>query len=251
MPQTVSAFNTSVEGNKTLGDYKKKCSRYDPSKNKGERWSNCKKLRESLVKDAKCNFGNNIASDKEIDDCQKKINDMPGSDIDQGLRSRFEEICTGLSGINPDNDTSKAQKLYRSECNKSYVQKEDQDKAAEKICEAFGGGKLKEQCKNYTNYDTDRNGGDSTDPALQCAANPGSGKCDLMAKYVNPFIGFLSALVGIAVTIGIISGGIRYAGAGDDPQKMNAAKQQITTAIIALVAYIFLYVLIKWLAPNT
>jgi len=86
------------------------------------------------------------------------------------------------------------------------------------------------------------------DPALDCVKNPN--KCDLIAKYINPIIGFLSAAVGIAVTIGIVSGGIRYAGAADDPSKMSAAKKQIAGAIVALVAYIFLYLILKWLAPG-
>jgi hypothetical protein len=88
----------------------------------------------------------------------------------------------------------------------------------------------------------------SADPALDCIKN--RDKCDLVKKYINPIIGFLSAAVAIAVTIGIISGGIRYAGAGDDPQKMNAAKRQITGAIVALLAYIFLYLILQWLAPG-
>lgn len=85
------------------------------------------------------------------------------------------------------------------------------------------------------------------DPALDCIDN--RDKCDLMRKYVNPIIGFLTALVGIAVTIGLISGGIRYASAGNDPQKTGAAKKQITSAILALLALFILYALIRWLAP--
>lgn len=85
------------------------------------------------------------------------------------------------------------------------------------------------------------------DPALNCIDN--RDKCDLMRKYVNPIIGFLTALVGIAVTIGLISGGIRYASAGNDPQKVGAAKKQITNAILALLALFILYALIRWIAP--
>jgi hypothetical protein len=91
------------------------------------------------------------------------------------------------------------------------------------------------------------------DPALSCANNSdeedNSKDCDLIKKYVNPFIVFLTAVVGIAVTIGIISGGIRYASAGDDPQKVSAGKNQIRNALLALLTYIFLYAAIKWLTP--
>jgi hypothetical protein len=92
---------------------------------------------------------------------------------------------------------------------------------------------------------------ESDDPALKCAASTQTNEdCDLIAKYVNPIIAFLSAFVGIAVTIGIISGGIRYASASDDPQKSAAGRQMIRNSLIALVAYIFLFAAIKWLVPQ-
>lgn len=87
------------------------------------------------------------------------------------------------------------------------------------------------------------------DPALDCSV--GADKCDLIKKYVNPAITFLAAFVVIAVTIGIISGGIRYTTAGDDPQKIAAARGQIRSAIIALLAFIFLYAAIQWMIPQT
>jgi hypothetical protein len=90
--------------------------------------------------------------------------------------------------------------------------------------------------------------GSTQDPALDCGVH--KDKCDLMAKYVNPMIGFLAVFVGLAVTIGIVSGGIRYASAGDDPQKVSAAKMQIRSAIIALIAFIFLYAAIQWILPS-
>lgn len=88
----------------------------------------------------------------------------------------------------------------------------------------------------------------SQDPALDCSAN--ADKCDLVKKYINPFITFLAALVGVAVVIAIISGGLRYITAADDPQKVAAARKQIRGAIIALLAFIFLYAAIRWLLPQ-
>ena len=89
------------------------------------------------------------------------------------------------------------------------------------------------------------------DPALKCTSKSHDDEleCDLVAKYINPMISFLSAFVGIAVTIGIISGAIRYASAGDDPQKVSAAKLHIRGAILALLTFIFLYAAIQWLVP--
>lgn len=89
------------------------------------------------------------------------------------------------------------------------------------------------------------------DPALDCSQKGASAnKCDLVQKYLNPIIAFFSAFVGIAVTIGIISGGIRYASASDDPQKSAAGRQMIRNSIIALIAYIFLLAALRWLAPS-
>lgn len=95
---------------------------------------------------------------------------------------------------------------------------------------------------------TDPSDPEYRDPALECSA--GQDNCDLYKKYINPIIWFLSAAVGLAVTIGIISGGLRYAAAGDDPQKVSAAKQQIRSAIIALLAFLFLFAALQWLIPG-
>lgn len=84
------------------------------------------------------------------------------------------------------------------------------------------------------------------DPALECTGK----KCNLMRKYVNPIIAFLTAVAGIAITIGLIIGGLRYAAAGDDPQKVTIAKKQISTAILALVSLLLLYAALRWLIPG-
>lgn len=74
--------------------------------------------------------------------------------------------------------------------------------------------------------------------------------CDFIEKFVNPAIKFLSAGVGIIVTIMIIIAGIQYTSAGSDPQKVSSAKGKVANAIIALVTYIFLFALIQWLWPG-
>jgi hypothetical protein len=75
-------------------------------------------------------------------------------------------------------------------------------------------------------------------------------KCDLMTKYVYPFINFLSALVGLVVVISIVIGGIQYGSSAGDPQKVTAAKNRIRNALIALVTFIFLYSLLNFLVPG-
>ncbi len=74
--------------------------------------------------------------------------------------------------------------------------------------------------------------------------------CDLIAKYVNPFIKFLSIVAGMAVTIGIIYGGIQYAASGGDPQKTATAKTHIKNSVIALLVFFFLYAILRFLVPG-
>jgi Type IV secretion system pilin len=87
------------------------------------------------------------------------------------------------------------------------------------------------------------------DPALDCDPVSG-GDCDLYKKYINPFINILTALVGIAVTIGIIWGGIKYASAGSDPSAVAKARKLIRNAIFTLVIYLLLWQMINWLQPG-
>jgi hypothetical protein len=74
--------------------------------------------------------------------------------------------------------------------------------------------------------------------------------CDIVVKYVNPMIRFLILLVGIAVVIGIIKGGIQYMLSTGEPQKAAKAKESIRNAIIALLFYIFLYAMLRFLMPG-
>lgn len=82
-----------------------------------------------------------------------------------------------------------------------------------------------------------------------CTASGSS--CNLVDKYVNPVITLLTILVGIAVTIGIVFGGIQYASSGGDPQKAASGKTHITKAIVALLAFFLLYGFLKFLIPGT
>lgn len=88
------------------------------------------------------------------------------------------------------------------------------------------------------------------DTSLEECGESGSGDCGLFDKYINPMIVFLSALVGIAVTIGLVTGGIQYASAGSDPGAVAKARAKIRNSIFALVAFLFLFALINWLVPG-
>lgn len=88
----------------------------------------------------------------------------------------------------------------------------------------------------------------TTDPSLKgCDKAAG---CNIVNKYLNPFIKFLTIVVGIAVVMGIIIGGIQYSSSGGDPQKVATAKTRIRNAVIALLAYFFIYAFIQFLTPG-
>ncbi len=87
--------------------------------------------------------------------------------------------------------------------------------------------------------------------SLDCT---GDGKpdpnCTIITKYLNPFIRLLSIIAGLAVTIGVIFGGIQYSSAGGDPQKIAKAKMHIRNSIIALLVFLFLYAILRFLIPG-
>lgn len=88
------------------------------------------------------------------------------------------------------------------------------------------------------------------DPFIDVDCRNENMDCNPVTKYINPLINSLAVLVGIAVTIGIIVGGIQYASSGGDPQKAAAGKQHIKMAVIALVGFFFMYAFLAFLLPE-
>jgi hypothetical protein len=85
----------------------------------------------------------------------------------------------------------------------------------------------------------------------QAAKTCTGGDCSgLIKKYVNPFIRLLSGLVGVLVIASIIFAGVQYSSAGGDPSKVVAARKRISNAIIALLAYLFMFAFLQWLLPG-
>ncbi|HET7320746.1 MAG TPA: pilin [Candidatus Saccharimonadales bacterium] len=83
------------------------------------------------------------------------------------------------------------------------------------------------------------------DPGVECKG----GDC-LFTKYFNPAINLLSGLVGVAVVFSIVMGGIQYSASAGDPQKAAKAKSHIYNAVIALVAFAFLFAFLQWIVPG-
>jgi hypothetical protein len=82
------------------------------------------------------------------------------------------------------------------------------------------------------------------------ASKDGSSDPDLVKKYLNPAINLFSALVGVVVVMSIIIGGIQYSSSAGDPQKAAKAKGRILNAIIAILAYAFLYGFLQFIIPG-
>lgn len=92
-------------------------------------------------------------------------------------------------------------------------------------------------------------------PPNSCQSQEGqsgsnNGTSCLFSVYVNPLIQFLSAAFGVIVVIGIIYGAIEYITSGGDPAKAASGKAHVTTALIALFAYLLLYAFLQFLLPG-
>jgi hypothetical protein len=57
-------------------------------------------------------------------------------------------------------------------------------------------------------------------------------------------------IVGVVVVMMIIIGGIQYSSANGDPKKIAAAKSRVYNALLALVAYLFIFSFLQWLIPG-
>jgi hypothetical protein len=89
------------------------------------------------------------------------------------------------------------------------------------------------------------------DPALKDNNCSNINSCGLIKDYIQPAVDFLAAFVGVAVVISIIYGGIEYGSSGGDPQKAQAGKNRIRNSLVALLAFFFLYALLRFaLLPS-
>lgn len=86
-----------------------------------------------------------------------------------------------------------------------------------------------------------------------CTRNQSQTSClaeNPIVKWLNFFINLLAAIVFVGATAMMIFAGIEYTAAGDNTQKVQAAKQRITNVIIGLIAFFFLYAFMNWLIPG-
>lgn len=71
-----------------------------------------------------------------------------------------------------------------------------------------------------------------------------------IVEQLQTIVDVLSAGVGVIVVAMIVWGGIRFAMAGDNPQGVAEAKSHITNALIALLAFMFMFAFLQWLIPG-
>lgn len=72
----------------------------------------------------------------------------------------------------------------------------------------------------------------------------------LYAKYLNPAIALLSAIMGLVVVIAIVYGAFEYTTSNGDPQRAAAGRQKIINALLGLVAFILLYTFLQFIVPG-
>lgn len=90
-----------------------------------------------------------------------------------------------------------------------------------------------------------------------CKTHPDEERCKQVDLKDNPIFGwlmlainFLSGGVILIVSIVIVMGGIQYTTAAGNPQIIQAAKNKISNAVIALFLYFFMYSIAQWLIPG-
>lgn len=82
-----------------------------------------------------------------------------------------------------------------------------------------------------------------------CIQNSEGLENNAIVVYLRYFIQFLTAGVGLVITIMIAVAGFQYITARDNPQAVQAAKDKIWNAIIALILFILMYAILSYLVP--
>jgi hypothetical protein len=124
----------------------------------------------------------------------------------------------------------------------------DADSTNNANCDPANG--LCADCQNGGKGCIDCDNGICNDPAANASAECTNNGCDLVKKYVNPFIQLLTLVFGLIAIISIIIGGIQYATSEGDPQRVSKAKMRILWTVIAIVGYFFMYGFLQFLIPG-
>lgn len=78
-----------------------------------------------------------------------------------------------------------------------------------------------------------------------------AGDCNgAINKDLQILVNTLTIGVGVIVTMMIVVGGIQYMLSRDNPQAVQAAKTRIINAVLALVAFVFIWSFLQWIIPG-
>jgi hypothetical protein len=174
--------------------------------------------------------------------CRKKFNNKTYSDGSGSFKTASNDKCFAdqsncLMKLDPDTN------------GRGYVAKCTKDPGTNGETRAEGQAESEEATANQQAGSS--NTPNVSDPALASAqAECGKQACNIIGKFVNPFIQLLTALVGVAVVIGIVWGAIQVITSAGDPQKAASGKNHIRNALIAVVGYVLLFGALNFLIPG-
>ena len=77
-----------------------------------------------------------------------------------------------------------------------------------------------------------------------------SGKGESVLNILKDIVDIMTVGIGILGVIGITIVGIQYLTAGGSEEKTRKAKRRMFEIVIGLVAYVLIYVILKWLMPG-
>lgn len=72
----------------------------------------------------------------------------------------------------------------------------------------------------------------------------------IVVNYIKPGINFLSAGVGVIITIMIVVGAIQFITSGGNPQGVADARKKIFNALLAFLTFIFIYSFLNFVIPG-
>ena len=68
--------------------------------------------------------------------------------------------------------------------------------------------------------------------------------------WIQFFINWISVFIVIGSVIALAAAGVQYSAAAGDSGKIAEAKKRISSVLMALLAYFFLFAFIQWLVPG-
>lgn len=75
-------------------------------------------------------------------------------------------------------------------------------------------------------------------------------KNPIVKEVINPIVNVLAGLVGVVCVAMIVVGGIQYSMARNNPQATAAARGKILNAVVAMIAFMFIWAFLQYLIPG-